>query len=77
MDVLSEAVAPARGGDSSMEERLRTQMQADMLVPLDDEGDLPKDADPKSTPWTPETIEEAAQFLNLNVRGRSFHDANN
>lgn len=53
-----------------MEERLRTQMQADMLVPLDDDdGDLPKDADPKNAPWAPETIEEAAQFLYLNVSG--------
>ncbi|KAH9007066.1 hypothetical protein EDB86DRAFT_3231551 [Lactarius hatsudake] len=74
MEALSETVAPAwrwRGdGSISIEERLRTQMQADMLVPLDDDGDPPKDADPKTAPWAPETIEEAAQFLYLNPMER-------
>ncbi|KAH9077425.1 hypothetical protein EDB83DRAFT_2549169 [Lactarius deliciosus] len=69
MEALSETVAPAWCGDGSIsiEERLRTQMQADMLVPLDDDRGHPKDADPKTVPWAPETIEEAAQFLYLNV----------
>jgi len=49
-----------------MEERLRMQMRADMLVPLDDDGILPKNVDPKNAPWAPETIEEAALFLCLN-----------
>ncbi|KAI9448275.1 hypothetical protein H4582DRAFT_2107627 [Lactarius indigo] len=65
MEALSETVAPAWRGDGPIEERLRAQIQADMLVPLDDDGDLPKDADPKSGPWAPETIEEATQFLCL------------
>lgn len=72
MDTLSEAVALAWRGEISMEERLRKQMQADMLVPLDDDGSLPKHADPKSAPWNPETIEEAAQFLRLNVSACFF-----
>ncbi|KAH9045654.1 hypothetical protein EDB85DRAFT_1884708 [Lactarius pseudohatsudake] len=67
MEALTETVAPAWRGDGSIEERLRTQMQADMLVPLDDDRDPPKDADPKTAPWAPETIEEAAEFLCLNV----------
>jgi len=66
MDALSEVVTPAWRGDGSMEERLRTQMQADMLVPLDDDGNIPRNVDPKSATWAPETIEEAAQFLILN-----------
>jgi hypothetical protein len=67
MDALSEGVTLAWRGDSSMEERLRTQMQADMLVPLDDDGNFSKNVDSKSAPWAPETIEVAAQFLCLNV----------
>ena len=72
MGALPEAVTPAWRDDSSMEQRLRTQMKADMLVPLDDDGNLPKNADPKSAAWAPETIEEAAQFLYLNVSTCSF-----
>lgn len=72
MEALAATVAPAWRGEISMEERLRRQMQADMLAPLDDDGNLPKHADPKSTPWAPETIEEAAQFLYLNVSAYSF-----
>lgn len=70
MEALSETVAPVWRGEGSIEERLRTQMQADMLVPLDDDRDPPKDADPKTAPWAPETIEEAAQFLYLNPMER-------
>ncbi|KAH8999353.1 hypothetical protein EDB92DRAFT_2100808 [Lactarius akahatsu] len=70
MEALSEIVVPAWRGDGSIEERLRTQMQADMLVPLDDDRDPPKDADLKTAPWAPETIEEAAQFLRLNPMER-------
>ena len=55
-----------------MEERLRRQMQADMLVPLGDDENLTKNDDPKSVSWAPETIEEAAQFLCLNVSACSF-----
>ena len=71
MDALSEGVTHAWRGESSMEERLRMQMRADMLVPLDDDGILPKNVDPKNAPWAPETIEEAALFLYLNVSTRS------
>lgn len=70
MDALAETATPAWRGEISMEERLRGQMQADMLVPLNDDG---KDADPKSAPWAPETIEEAAQFLCLNPVERLSH----
>jgi len=64
MDALSETIGAAWHGDSSVEERLRRQMQADMLVALDDDE---KDTEPKSTAgWATETIEEAAQFLCLN-----------
>jgi hypothetical protein len=72
MEALAETVAPLWRGEISMEERLRRQIQADMLVPLGDDGNLPKHADPKSAPWAPETIEEAAQFLCLNVSAYSF-----
>lgn len=70
MDALSEVVTPAWRGDNSIEERLRTQMRADMLISLDDDGDPPKIADPKSSPWAPEIVEEAAQFLCLNPMER-------
>jgi len=73
----------ARGGErltstTTTEERLRAQMQADALEPLeplddDDDKNLPlpklKAADsnePSSPPLPPERIEEVAQFLNLN-----------
>jgi hypothetical protein len=56
-------------GESSNEERLRlrAQMRADALEPLDDDRDLPRDADFEGGPWSPETIDEAARFLRLNV----------
>ncbi|KAI0301781.1 hypothetical protein B0F90DRAFT_1816688 [Multifurca ochricompacta] len=66
LDVLVETSAPAQLGDSSMEERLRVQMQFDALEPLDDGDDFPNKADSKNTPLAPETIDEAAQFLRLN-----------
>jgi hypothetical protein len=56
-------------GEGSLEEmlRLRAQMRADALEPLDDDRDLPRDADFEGGLWSPEMIDEAAQFLRLNV----------
>ena len=87
--VASTAAAPAAGaaavpawGQRSTEERLREQMQADALQPLDD-GDEDEDEDnnaaaaPKNADLNtelhlpPKMIEQAAQFLRLNV---SAHD---
>jgi hypothetical protein len=77
---MAETAAAATGADSadrsgggaatkySMEERLRAQMRADALLPLDDNEDLPKNADSSGTPPpSPRTIDEAAQFLWLDV----------
>lgn len=75
------AAAPAwRGtGERSAEERLREQMRADALQPLDTDDDAddaaaarsPKNADFDSeSHLPPRMIEEAAQFLRLNVSGR-------
>ncbi len=72
---LVEAVergGDGRGGQRSVEEQLRVQMRADALRPLDDEDgeDLPKKADSGAddgVPLPPRTIEEATQFLQLNV----------
>ena len=60
------------GGQRSVEEQLRVQMRADALRPLDDEDgeDLPKKADSGAddgVPLPPRSIEEATQFLQLNV----------
>jgi len=70
----------ARGGGgkersttTSTEERLRAQMRADALEPLDDDENLPilraaaDSNEPPSLSLPPERIEEAAQFLRLNV----------
>lgn len=59
----------AGGAERSMEERLRGQMQADALDPLGDgDGeDLPKKADLGEAFLLPEIVEEAAQFLCMNV----------
>jgi hypothetical protein len=70
-----------KGEERSMKERLREQMQADALQPLDDDDDddddavvddavasLPKNADFNSeSHLPPKWIEDAAQFLHLNV----------
>ena len=69
-----------KGEERSMEERLREQMRADALQPLDDDDDdddavvddavasLPKIADFNSeSHLPPKWIEDAAQFLHLNV----------
>jgi hypothetical protein len=60
---------PSWHGEGSMEEsqRLRAQMRADSLKSLDDGEDLPRDAGSGNDPWEPETIDEIAQFLRLNV----------
>lgn len=73
------ATTPARSGKDDkhpIEERLREQMRADALQPLDDDDD-----DPVSSPKNaglnseshlpPKWVEDAAQFLRLNV---SNHD---
>jgi hypothetical protein len=72
------AVWSGKGEERSLEERLREQMRADALQPLDDDdGDvdddfgtslLPKIADNHSeSQLPPKWIEDAAQFLRLNV----------
>jgi len=62
-----------RGLATSTDERLRAQMRADALEPLeplDDDESLPKmkaaDSDEPSNSLPPERIEEATQFLRLN-----------
>jgi len=68
--VVSTAAAPAwDGGDErSTEARLREQMKADALEPLEDDDDAPKNADLNGElHLPPKMIEEAAQFLRLNV----------
>lgn len=80
------AAAPAwRGtGERSAEERLREQMRADALQPFNSDDDVddaaaaaaarsPKNADFDSeSHLPPRMIEEAAQFLRLNVSARDF-----
>ena len=68
------AATPACGGsgeDRSIEERLREQMRADALQPLDDDDGVassPKNADLNSeSHLSPKLVEDAAQFLCLNV----------
>lgn len=64
---------PTRSEERSIEERLREQMRADALQPLDDGDDVavassPKNADCNSeSHLPPKWIEDAAQFLRLNV----------
>lgn len=63
-----------KGEERSVEERLREQMRADALQPLDDDEDVddvassPKNAGFNSESHLPQKwIEDAAQFLRLNV----------
>jgi hypothetical protein len=73
----STAATPAwsgKGEERSIEERLREQMHADALQPLDDDDDADDDDDvPKNADFDseshlpPKWIEDAAQFLHLNV----------
>ena len=74
VDALNEMGAGEWGeggeGGRSMEERLRAQMQADALRPLGDDEDQPKNADTDLVPLPPGSIQEAAQFLLLNVSVR-------
>jgi hypothetical protein len=72
VDGLNEMVAADEWserdeGAQSMKERLWAQMQADALRPLGDDDDQPKNADSEPVPLPPGTIQEAAQFLRLNV----------
>ena len=67
-DVLAEGNAPVAGGGGDTTERmLRAQMRADALQPLDDGDGFPRNTDSGNGPYPPETIDEAAQFLRLNV----------
>ena len=68
------ATAPTwsgKGEERSINERLREQMQADALQPLDDDDDVA--SSPKNTDFNseshlpPKWIVDAAQFLRLNV----------
>jgi hypothetical protein len=64
------AAAVAGGSQRSMEEQLRAQMRADALQPLGDDEDLPPknaDASGSRASLPPRTIEDAAQFLQLDV----------
>ena len=74
VDAVDEMVAGewSEGGEDgrSMKERLRAQMQADALRPLGDDDDQPKNADSDPVPLPSGTIQEAAQFLRLNVSVR-------
>jgi hypothetical protein len=72
------AADPAWRGRST-EEQLREQMRADALQPLDpddDDADAGASCSPKNTDFNseshlpPRMIEEAAQFLRLNVSAR-------
>ena len=71
--LVEEKIVNATGstwrGEGSMQEmlRLQAQMRADALEPLDDDRDLPRDGDFEGGPWPPDTIDEAARFLSLNV----------
>ena len=75
VDAMVETAAAAAtewgGSQRSKEEQLRAQMRADALRPLgDDEDDLPKSAHASGSPpasLPPRTIEDAAQFLRLDV----------
>jgi hypothetical protein len=79
--VASAAAAPAWDArdERSTEERLREQMQADALQPLDDDDDaarspLPKNADVNGEcHWPPRMIQQAGQFLCLNVSAQPVH----
>ena len=82
------ATTPARSGkdeERPIEERLREQMRADALQPLDDDDDdddvvvvavsasSPKNAGLNSeSHLSPKWIEDAAQFLRLNVSNHDF-----
>ena len=79
VDAMVETAAAAAtewgGSQRSKEEQLRAQMRADALRPLgDDEVDLPKTADASDSPASlpPRTIEDAAQFLRLDVSTPTF-----
>ena len=64
------AAAVVGGSQRSKEEQLRAQMRADALQPLGDDEDLPPknaDASGSRTSLPPRTIEDAAQFLQLDV----------
>jgi hypothetical protein len=74
VDAINEIAAGewSEGGECgrSMKERLRAQMQADALRPLGDDEDQPKNADTDPMPLPLGTIQEAAQFLLLDVSVR-------
>ena len=82
------AATPAwsdKGKERSVEERLREQMRADALQPLGNDDDVdddvvvvassPKNADFNSeSHLPPKWIEDAAQFLGLNVSHNLLYD---
>jgi hypothetical protein len=63
---LLSRVGSDHRGNHGIESRLRRQMRADALQPLPSE---PEDAPSRQTPgpYPPELIDEALQFLRLNV----------
>ena len=70
------AAAVAGGSQRSKEEQLRAQMRADALQPLGDDEDLPPktaDASGSRASLPPRTIEDAAQFLQLDVSNAYIH----
>jgi len=74
VEMAADAEWGGSGSQGSKEERLRAQMQADALRPLGDDEDLPKKADASvaRASLPPRTIEDAAQFLRLDVSSYIF-----
>ncbi|KAG7445834.1 uncharacterized protein BT62DRAFT_980829 [Guyanagaster necrorhizus] len=56
--------------NTSFETRLRQQMQSDALQPLDDVTDQDQKAVAADPEFSPETLEESAQFLRLQAQDR-------
>lgn len=75
VETAADAEWDGSGSQGSKEGRLRAQMQADALGPLgDDDEDLPREVDTSVTRTSlpPRTIEDAAQFLRLDVSSYIF-----
>ena len=75
MEALNDSITDARLDNRSEQSRLRSQMEADSLKPLkfglDDDEDATDERPNVKELFSPETMEEATQFLRLNV-SKSF-----